>query len=357
MTKNPCREKRTMPMTAVRWPAEWEPHTATWVAWPHHEEDWPGKFEVIPWAFAEVVRLLAGVERVHILVDERSHLAAVGTLRRLGLEADGARIDLVPCATDRIWTRDYAPFFVKQGNNTLALKWRFNAWAKYDNWQQDDAAGRTIAEAAGVDLFEPQWNGRPLVLEGGSVDTNGAGTLLTTEECLLSDVQARNPGVSRTQWEALFAEHLGIRKVLWLPHGIVGDDTHGHIDDVARFVGPATVVLAVEENPNDDNFEATQANATWLHRQTTADGEPLRVVKLPMPRPVYFDGQRLPASYANFYIANRMVLVPTFCDPQDRVALNILADLFPTHDVVGVPCRDLVWGLGTIHCMTMQQPE
>jgi len=346
-----------MPVTAVRWPAEWEPHVATWVAWPHHEEDWPGKFEVIPWAFAEVVRHLAAVERVHILVDERSHLAAVGTLRRLGLEANGERIDLIPCRTDRIWTRDYAPLFVKRGQQIRAVKWRFNAWAKYDNWQHDEAAGRTIAEAAGTPIDEPHWSGQPLVLEGGSVDTNGAGTLLTTEECLLSDVQVRNPGLGRSEWETLFAEHLGIRKVLWLPHGIVGDDTHGHIDDVARFVGPRTVVVAVEEDPTDENYEATQVNAAWLERQTTAEGEPLQVVKLPMPQPVFFDGQRLPASYANFYIANRRVLVPTFCDARDRVALNILADLLPTREVVGIPCRDLVWGLGTVHCLTMQQPE
>ncbi|HMP60925.1 MAG TPA: agmatine deiminase family protein [Gemmatales bacterium] len=340
----------------LRWPAEWEPHEATWLAWPHNAADWPEKFDPIPWAFAEVVRHLAEVERVRILVDERSHLAAMGTLRRLGLETQGTTIDLVPCPTNRIWTRDYAPFFVHRGPTSEAVKWRFNAWAKYDDWQLDDEAGRVIAAATDCPLVEPNSGGAPIVLEGGSIDGNGAGTLLTTEECLLSPVQARNPGLSRTDLEAIFAAHLGVRKVLWLNRGIVGDDTHGHIDDLARFVDPTTVVMAIEEDLADANYEATQENWDRLQGATTAEGRSLRLVKLPLPRPVVFDGQRLPASYANFYIANRLVLVPTFCDPNDRVALNILADLMPDRTVVGVPCRDLVWGLGTIHCMTMQQP-
>jgi agmatine deiminase len=346
-----------MAASSIRWPAEWEHHRATWLAWPHHEADWPEKFAPIPWVFAEVVRHLAEVETVNILVDERSHLVAVSTLRRLGLESNGGVVNLIPCATDRIWTRDYAPLFVKRENRTVAVKWRFNGWAKYENWQQDDAAGSLIAENADVPVITPARNGEPIVLEGGSVDTNGLGTLLTTEECLLSDEQVRNPGWTREYYEQVFAEYLGIRKVIWLPRGILRDDTHGHVDDVARFVNPSTVVVAVEEDPSDPNHDATQENWHALSRQTMADGTPLRVVKLPMPRPVYFDGQRLPASYANFYIANRKVLVPTFNDTNDRVALNILADLLPRHDVVGIPCRDLVWGLGTIHCMTMQQPE
>ena len=340
--------------TPARWPAEWEPHEATWIAWPHNAEDWPGKFEPIPWIYVEIVKQLHRVGRVRILTTATTEEQARTLLQRAGV--DGSRIDFVRQPTNRVWTRDYAPFFVKDAEgHVLPVKWRFNAWAKYDNWQDDDEAGRQIAQLSAQQLY-PTWHGQPIVLEGGSVDSNGRGTMLTTEECLLSPDQARNPRLSRSELEQAFGQFLGIRKVLWLNRGIVGDDTHGHIDDLARFVAADTVVVVQEDNKNDPNYEPLREDWARLQRLTNADGHKLRVLKLPMPEPVWFDGQRLPASYANFYVTNRLVLVPLFHAPQDRQALNLLAEVFPGRDVVGIFCGDLVWGLGTLHCLTMQEP-
>lgn len=339
-----------------RMPAEWERHEGTWLAWPHEAEDWPGKFEPIPWVVADIVRHLAADERVHLLVADaaeeesaRTHLALAG--------ADLARVRFFPVPTDRLWTRDYAPIFVQSPEGRLAaLDWHFNGWAKYENWARDDAVPSLLADLLGFPVARPTCKGRRVVLEGGSIEVDGAGLLLTTEECLLSPIQARNPALTRGDLEQVFAEHLGIRKVLWLNRGIAGDDTHGHVDDLARFTAPGRVVTVVEEDPRDENFEPLRENLERLRGLTDLQGRPLRVATLPMPEPVFFDGQRLPASYANFYIANGKVLVPTFNDPADRLALNVLAEEFPDRRVVGIHARDLVLGLGTLHCMTQQQP-
>ncbi len=339
-----------MSFPAVRWPAEWEPHDTTWIAWPHNEDDWPGRFGPIPWVFVEVVRHLSKVERVGILVDDRGRDQAAALLSQAGVERD--RILFLFAFTDRVWARDYLPTSVKAGAEVHGVKWQFNAWAKYDNWESDDRAGHLF-----VRLTIPSRKGHAVVLEGGSIEGNGAGTLLTTEECLLSgDVQCRNPGFSRADYEAVFAEYLGIRKTLWLKRGIAGDDTHGHIDDLARFVNPTTVVAVAEDDPGDINYERLRENLELLRGMTDQDGRALNVVTLPMPAPIVFQGQRLPASYANFYIANGLVLVPTFNDERDRQALATLAELFPDRRVVGVYCGDLIWGLGAIHCMTQQVP-
>jgi agmatine deiminase len=339
----------------MRFPAEWEPHAATWIAWPHHEPDWPGKLEPIPWVYAEIARILSTHERVEILChDEAVHEGA-----RRYLDAHGVtnvRLHVVP--TDRVWLRDSAPTvaFDDAGNRRL-VNWRFNAWAKYDNYARDLDVGRAVAGITGLDRVQPVRpdNGELFVLEGGAIETDGAGTLLVTEECLLSDIQARNPGLTREGYEAVFREHLGIRQTIWLGEGCVGDDTHGHIDDIARFTSPGTIVLAVEDDPADDNHARSIDN---LHRLElmAGDGRALRVVKLPYPRPVIMNGERLPASYANFYIANGVVIVPTFNDRNDRVALNTLAELFPDRHVIGIHAVDLVWGLGTLHCLTQQEP-
>ncbi|MES1262279.1 MAG: agmatine deiminase family protein, partial [Acidobacteriota bacterium] len=318
-------------------PAEWEPHEATWIAWPHNEEDWPGRFEPIPWVYAEIVRKLADVEQVRILVqDAEVEEAARGALRRVG--ANLAAVEFFRQPTDRVWTRDFGPSFVRDAaGGVTAVKWRFNGWAKYENHLRDEAAGRMIAEYAGVPAVNPD-----LVLEGGSIDVNGAGLLMTTEECLLSPVQERNPGVGREGVERMVADYLGIERVIWLRNGIAGDDTHGHVDDLARFTGAEAVVIVSEEDPADANYEPLRENLELL------GSTGLRVRTLPMPAPLWFDGVRLPASYANFYIANQLVLVPVFNDANDRVALNTLAECFPERRVVGINCVDLVWGLGTL---------
>ncbi len=338
-------------------PAEWEPHDATWIAWPHQRDDWPGKFSTIPWVFAEIVRHLHRNERVGILVhDDPTEHEARRTLTQAGV--DLSRVDLVRRPTDRGWMRDSAGIFVKDEAGGLALlNWGFNGWAKYDNWALDDKTPEGIADYLRLPTREPHLGDRRIVLEGGAIDVNGEGLLLTTEECLLSDVQQRNPGMTREDYEQIFMEYLGVRKVLWLGRGIAGDDTHGHVDDLARFVGPRTVAIVTEDDPGDANYEPLRENWHRLKEMTDLEGRPLEVVALPTPAPLFFDGQRLPASYANFYIANDRVLAPTFNDPNDRRALNTLAELFPGRTVVGIHAVDLVWGLGTLHCLTQQQPQ
>lgn len=337
-------------------PAEWEEHEATWLGWPHEVSDWPGKFAVIPWAFAEIVRHLSCVERVYLLVQNSIAEDRVrGILKKSGAQLDQIAVFRVP--TDRGWMRDSGPICVTNSSGEIAFHhFVFNGWAKYSNHKRDAVAVDRVNLKLRRRIWKPEHKNRRVVLEGGSIEVNGKGTLLTTEECLLSKTQERNPGFTREDYEEVFREYLGVTRVIWLKNGIAGDDTHGHVDDLSRFVDANTVVTVVEENRDDANYAALQENLEILKSSSDQDGEPLRVVALPMPAPVYFAGQRLPASYANFYIANKLVIVPTFSDPQDRAALDTLANLFPDRELVGIPCRDLVLGLGTLHCMTQQQP-
>ena len=359
----------TMPRSlGYRMPAEWEPHTATWIAWPHNASDWPGRFHPIPWVYAEIVRHLSAVEQVHILVQNAdAEKRARGVLKRA--QVNVATVYFHQWPTNRVWTRDSGPIFVRRveghdvtKEDSLAItNWKFNAWAKYPDWELDNALPGRVAELLQLPSFTPSialTDGKrhELVLEGGSIDTNGAGVLLTTEECLLSTVQQRNPGVSREQLEQAFHDYLGIDQVLWMNRGIAGDDTHGHVDDITRFVDANTIVTVVEANHADENHEPLAENLDRLRAARNRDGQPFRIVELPLPSPVIFEGQRLPASYANFYIANGLVLVPTFNDANDRHALNTLAELFPRHRIVGIHCVDFIWGLGALHCMTQQQP-
>jgi len=337
-------------------PAEWEPHEATWLSWPHEVSDWPGKFAPIPWAFAEIIRHLARVERVYLLVENREAESRVRVmLQKSDVNLDAVRFFHVP--TDRGWMRDSGPIGVKNSKGEIAFNhFQFNGWAKYANHRKDAVAVTKINKKLQNRIWRPTHQGRRVVLEGGSIEVNGRGTLLTTEECLLSNTQERNPGFTRTDYAEVFRNVLGITNVLWLKNGIAGDDTHGHVDDLARFVNPSTIVTVVEEDPGDANYAALKENLNLLQSMKDQGGRTLQVETLPMPAPVFFNGQRLPASYANFYIANKLVIVPTFNDAHDRVALNKLADLFPDREVAGIPCRDLVLGLGTLHCMTQQQP-
>jgi len=342
---------------AYKFPAEFEPHTATWIAWPHHEPDWPGKLEPIPWVYAEIVRVLHTHERVEILChDETVKESAERHLASHGVR-ENFRLHVVP--NDRVWLRDSGPTGVIGDDKKVALvNWRFNAWAKYDNFELDARVGEAVARITGLQRIEPKRpdDGGRVVLEGGAIDTDGAGTLLVTEECLLSPIQERNPGLTREGYERVFRDALGIRQTIWLGEGCVGDDTHGHVDDIARFTAPGVIVLAYEEDPADD--ENHRRSVDNVERLELASGRgALHIVKLPYPRPVFMNGERLPASYANFYIANGVVIVPTFNDPNDRIAMNILADRFPDRRVVGIHAVDLVWGLGTLHCLTQQQPR
>ena len=339
-----------------RMPAEWDPHEATWLGWPHELTDWPGKFAPIPWAFAEIVRHLSKVERVYLLVENRSAESRVRILLKKS-RANLAAVDFFRVPTDRGWMRDSGPICVRNDAGEVAYNhFIFNGWAKYANHKKDSVTVTKVNQKLKRGVWHPEHKGGRVVLEGGSIDVNGRGTLLTTEECLLSTVQERNPSFTKDDYAQIFRDYLGVTNVLWLKNGIAGDDTHGHVDDLTRFVNPSTVVTIVENDPHDANYAPLQENLALLQTMKDQDGRPLRVETLPMPAPVDFDGQRLPASYANFYIANKIVIVPTFNDPNDRVALNTLAGLFPDREVVGIACRDLVLGLGTLHCMTQQQP-
>jgi agmatine deiminase len=353
---SPARTASTPFSLGFLMPAEWEPHQATWLGWPHELTDWPGKFAPIPWVFAEIVRHLAKAERVCLLVENRqAESRARSILKKSG--ADLAAVDFFPIPTDRGWMRDSGPICVR--NDAGEVAWNdfvFNGWAKYSDHKKDALVVGRANRKFKRRLWQPARKGRRVVLEGGSIDVNGRGTLLTTAECLLGKVQERNPGFTREDYAEIFRQYLGATNVLWLEKGIAGDDTHGHVDDLARFVDPSTVVTVVESDPRDANFAPLRENLALLKSMRDQDGRLLRVETLPMPAPVFFAGQRLPASYANFYIANQSVLVPTFNDPNDRVALNTLASLFPGREVVGIASRDLVLGLGTLHCLTQQQP-
>jgi agmatine deiminase len=403
-------------------PAEWEPHAATWLAWPHYHDDWPGKFEPIPWVFAEIVHNLVKHERVELIVNGSvAARQARKFLERADAWSENIRFHRWP--TNRIWLRDSGCIFLKSGagawareqlgapefhlphgghefsralehlkregreltravkpqkqpgaslpEGSLALKFRFNAWAKYSNWRHDDKIGTLMAKAAIPTLaakpaartghphfheIRPESLGTRIVLEGGSIDVNGAGAILTTEECLLSKEQQRNPHMARVHYEKAFADYLGASHTIWLGRGIFGDDTHGHVDDLTRFVSRSTVVTMVEHNSKDVNHGPLRANLRRLQAARDQDGRQLTVVELPMPQPVIFEGRRLPASYANFYIANKVVLAPVFNRSNDRIALETLAQLFPTREIVPIYSGDFIWGLGAMHCITQQQP-
>lgn len=337
-------------------PAEWEPHEATWLAWPHNPTDWPDKLETIRWVYGEIVRKLATGEIVRILVNTAAQQeAASRRLARAG--ADTGKVEFIVHPTNRGWTRDSGPVFVRRGGETAIVDFHFNAWAKYPDWQKDRRVPERAAKRLGKRLFHARSGGRDFVLEGGGIDVNGRGTLLTTEECYLDPkVQVRNPGLGRKEYEAALKECLGVTNIFWLAGGVAGDDTHGHVDDTCRFVTPQTVALIREDNPRDVNYRALARNWERIGDLRLEDGSKPEVVALPMPGPLSFDGDRLPASYANFYISNSAVLVPTFNDQNDRVALGILGELFKDRPVIGIHAVDLVLGLGTLHCLTQQQP-
>jgi len=340
-------------------PAEWDHHEATWIGWPHNRTDWPGRFAPIPWVYSEIVKKISGDETVRILVNSARHEASSRrVLARAGV--DLSRVEFFQFVTNRGWTRDFGPVFVRRGSpdpDVAIVKFRFNAWAKYPDWKNDNAVATLVARALQMPVFAAIKDGHEMVVEGGSIDVNGRGTLITTEECLLDrEVQPRNPKLDKSQLEDGLKDLLGVTNILWLGRGIAGDDTHGHVDDVCRFVNATTVVLARTDDPDDENYAPLEENRERLESMRLEDGSSIEVVSLPMPAPLYFDRRRLPASYANFYIANSAVLVPTFNDPNDRRALGILGELISDRPIIGIHAVDLVWGLGTLHCLTHEQP-
>ena len=340
-----------------RLPAEWEKHEATWIGWPHNKEDWPGKFSPIPYVYAEIVRIISHGEIVRILVENDSHeKKARKVLKSVGVDFDN--IEFYKIKTDRNWLRDAGPQLVKDAAGKVNLiHFKFNAWAKYDNYKKDKYIPEFISGKMKLPLYPAMYKDHHVVLEGGSIDTNGKGTLLTTEECLLDpNLQVRNKDYTKQDYAEVFNKFLGINNVIWLGNGIKGDDTHGHVDDLCRFVNDRTLLIVSEDNEKDENYIPLKENYERLQDAILEDGSKPELIKLPMPSPVIFKGERLPASYANFYISNYAVLVPTFNDPNDRIALGIISELFPDRKVIGIHSVDLVWGLGTLHCLTHEQP-
>lgn len=353
------QEPNTPAAQGFAMPAEWDTHAATWLAWPHNVTDWPGKIVTIHWAYGEMIRKIVPGEKMRLIVQSARHEArARQILKRVGADSD--RVEFFHFPTNRGWARDFGPIFVRRDaepKEVAIARFRFNAWAKYPDWQLDGQVAERAAQALGRRVFPVRYGADDIVLEGGAIDVNGCGALLTTEECLLDDqVQVRNPNLNRNDVEQVLHDYLGADHVLWLGRGIAGDDTHGHVDDLCRFVAPGTVVLCREPNPADENHAVLEENRERLEGVRLTDGSRLEVIRLPMPAPLYLDGMRLPASYANFYIANAAVLVPTFNDPNDRIALGILSELFPDRPVVGIHAVDLVLGQGTIHCLSQQEP-
>jgi agmatine deiminase len=335
-----------------RMPAEWEPHEATWISWPQPDcNSFPGSYDRVVPTFVKMVQALAESEIVRINVSGAEQEKAV---RKLLRSCPPERVEYFHIPTDEPWCRDHGPIFVKRDKSPqlAVLNFGFNAWGyKLSPFDEDNAVPPAVAKALGLPVF----NFEHFILEGGSIDTNGQGTLLTTESCLLNP--NRNPALDRTAIEKKLRDKLGVKKILWLGDGIEGDDTDGHVDDITRFIGPSTVVTAVEEDEHDPNFEPLQQNLDRLHTMRLADGEPLHVLTLPMPTRIMRDGQRLPASYANFYIANSVVLLPVFNEHNDSWAVSALHEAFPDRRIVPIDCRELIWGLGAFHCLTQQQPQ
>ena len=342
---------------SYRLPAEWEPHQATWLVWPQNESDWPGKLQKIKFVYRKIVSHLCESEKVRIIISPgETRKSAENFLKKES--ADLANVEFYEYPTDRSWIRDSGPFFVRKDSaEPSVLDFGFNGWAKYPDWKNDDLVPGFIAETLSLYSETPTRLGRKVILEGGGLDVNGEGSLITTKQCLLSvDKQERNPSFKKNDYEAIFSEYFGVTNTLWLNKGIEGDDTNGHVDDICRFTGPETIILCLEDNPEDPNYFPLRENLEILQDLRLEDGGEIEIIPIPMPSPLFFEGERLPATYANFYISNEKVLVPTYNDPNDREALGILSELFPARDVVGVDCVDLAWGFGAIHCITKEEP-
>lgn len=340
-----------------RFPAEWERQQGILLCFPHNGKDWPGKYEAVKWAFVEFIKKVATFEQVFLVVADENQKEKVNEMLE-STNVNLTNVSYIIHKTNRSWMRDSGPIIVKNGNKREALNFNFNGWAKYKNIQLDKFVPAKVGEFLNITITQVLYNGKPVILEGGAIDTNGCGTLLTSEECLLHpDIQVRNPNFTKADYEAVFKEYLGITNVIWLGNGIEGDDTHGHIDDLCRFVNKDTIVTSVESDPKDRNYKPLQDNLKRLQNATLENGTSPKIVTLPMPKRIDFDGLRLPASYANFLILNKYVLVPTFNDANDRIALNILADCFSDREIIGISAIDLIWGFGTLHCLSQQIPE
>ena len=346
-------------LSNFRMPAEWERQESTLIAWPHNKNDWPGRFENIPDVFAQIISQISKVQKVKILIQHNLVKKNIYPLLRK-YKAKLKNIFFITIKTDRVWTRDSGPIYVVNKNKKILLDWKFNAWAKYKNYKYDNAINKKLNKIKNLELIKPKFKiqkkFKDIVLEGGSIDVNGKGTIITTKECLLSKVQQRNPGLKKKDIESIFNKYLGAKNTIWLNKGIAGDDTHGHIDDIARFVDTNKIFLAYEYNKKDKNFKPLDENYKILNISKDQNGKKITIIKLPMPKPIFIEKTRVPASYLNFYIANKIVLVPVFKDKNDKKVLKIFKRNFRNRKIIPIDCLDLIWGFGAIHCMTQQEP-
>jgi agmatine deiminase len=339
-----------------RFPAEWEEQEGILLCFPHNGNDWPGKYGAVQWAFVEFIKKVASHEKVFLVVADESLKSKVSDMLSMAT-VNLKQVNFIVQKTNRSWMRDSGPIIVKNGNQREALNLNFNGWAKYTNYQLDKHIPKKISDDLKMPVTQVVYNGKPVILEGGALEVNGKGTLITSEECLMHPtIQIRNKNFTKSDYEAVFLEYFGITNVIWVGDGIIGDDTHGHIDDLCRFVNANTIVTIVESDSKHKNYKALQENYTRLKNSTLEDGTKPNIITLPMPNDILFDGLTLPASYANFLILNKCVLVPVFNDSNDRIALNILADCFPDRKIIGIGCIDLIWGFGTLHCLSQQIP-
>ena len=340
-----------------RFPAEWEKQEGILLCFPHNGNDWPGKYEAIQWAFVEFIKKVALFENVFLMVSDEKLQKKVSQMLTTA-HVDLAAISFIIHKTNRSWMRDSGPIIVKNGTKNEALDFNFNGWAKYTNFQLDKWVPSIVAKFLDLPITQATYNGKAIILEGGAIDVNGKGTLITSEECLLHpSIQVRNPNFTKADYEAIFKDYLGVSNVIWVKNGIEGDDTHGHIDDLCRFVNEETIITVVESDKKDANYQVLQDNFEILQNSKLENGKSTKIISLPMPKKLDFDGIRIPASYANFLILNKCVLVPTFNDVNDRKALNIIADCFPDREIIGISAIDLIWGFGTLHCLSQQIPS
>lgn len=338
--------------TKYRMPAEWEEHEATWLAWPHYKKHWPGKFEPIPFVYAEIIRALLSSEKVFICVNDAAmEQSARDILKKSNVSFSEDTVRFFHIPTDASWSRDHGPIFVRnEKGQRIITDWIYNAWGNQWPCKKDDVVPQKIGELLHIPVIEPG-----MVLEGGSIDVNGKGSLLTTEQCLLN--KNRNPSFTRGKIEQYLREYLGATNILWAKGEISGDDTSGHIDDMARFVDGQSIVCPVEKNASYKNYEILQRNFEWFKTIKDQDGHLFKIIPIPMPTPVLYKNQQLPASYTNFYIANTAILMPTFRCKEDAEVLRLLKKLFPKRNIIGIDCVDFIWGFGSIHCSTQQQPK
>ena len=345
-------------LKGFRMPAEWETQKSVWIAWPYNKKDWPGLYQFIPKVILEIISKISKQQRVNLILNKNSK-----NIKRLIKSSKIKNIDFHKIKTDRIWLRDSGPIFLtnKRNKKKIILNFMFNGWSKYKNFKNDNRINNYISKFLNLEKINPILKKnkikKKIVMEGGAFDVNGSGSIILTEECLLSKIQERNKNFNKKNYEELFIKYLNIKNFIWLKRGIDGDDTHGHVDDITRFVSKNTIMSAVEVNKKDKNYKTLKENLKILMKSKNEKGKKFKIIKVPMPSAIYIENKRVPASYMNFYICNKKVLLPIFKVKEDNIAIRIFKNYFKNKKIEAIDCSKLIWGFGAIHCMTQQEPK